>query len=47
MNTIKAVNPSSLQANIQCATSQPLTQHVSIYKQYRNKYPHANIKKPQ
>jgi hypothetical protein len=30
MNTIETVNPSSLQANIQCATSQPLTQHVSI-----------------
>ncbi len=26
----EALNPSSLQANIRCATSQPLTQHVSI-----------------
>jgi hypothetical protein len=32
MNTIEVVNPSSLRANIWCATSQPLTQHVSINK---------------
>jgi hypothetical protein len=30
MNMTEALNPSSLQANIRCATSQPLTQHVSI-----------------
>jgi hypothetical protein len=30
MNTIEAINMSTLRANIRCATSQPLTQHVSI-----------------
>jgi hypothetical protein len=29
---IEKVNPSTLRANIQCATSQPFTQHVSIAK---------------
>ncbi len=47
MNTIEAINLSFLQANIWCATSQPLT-HVSFTrKQYKNQYPLANIKKPQ
>jgi hypothetical protein len=29
---IEVVNPYSLQANIWCATFQPLTQHMSITK---------------
>jgi hypothetical protein len=32
MNMIKGVNPSSLQANIWCATFQPLMQHVNRQK---------------
>jgi hypothetical protein len=32
MNTIKTINMSFWRANIWCATSQPLTQHVSIVR---------------
>jgi len=48
MNTIKGDNPSFLQANIWCATFQPLAQHVSITrKQYTNHCKSPNNKKPQ